>query len=252
MDGDLGYQNASGSAVIGTIVWSDADGNRVRDAGEPGIAGVTVQLFQDKGIIGTYEPGTDTLWGTKTTAADGSYLFTGVPASGSEDYFVYVDGTQTNLSSYTRTTPTNDPLYVNNLVSGDVIQYANFGYDSPTTYSITDRVWFDENGNGSDSGETGIALVTVELLDASLNNIATTMTNASGYFTFSGLIGGGADYTVRITDTNSKLANYFGTTASAITATKQIPNLTGNVDNTSAFSIYNRISVKTNSRVFIN
>jgi len=231
MDADLGYKSAPGSAVVGNIVWSDANSSGTRNAGEPGLAGVTVQFYRDTNSNGIFEPGTDTLWGTTTTAADGSYLFTGVPASGTEDYFVYIDGTQAKLTGYTRTAPSNDPLYVNNLSAGDFIQYANFGYHSGTTYSITDRIWFDANSNGSlDAGETGIALVTVDLLDASHNAIATTTTDANGYFTFSGVIGSGADYTVRITDTNGKLANYFGTTTSANTGTKQIINLAGNVD----------------------
>ena len=235
MTADLGYKSAPGYAAIGTIVWSDANSNTTRDAGEPGIAGVTVQLFQDDGD-GIFEPTTeDTLWNTTTTTAAGNYLFTGVPASGTEDYFVYVDGSQATLGGYTRTSPPTNPLYVNNLVAGNVIQYANFGYNSGATFSITDGVWFDADGDGFlDAGETGISLVTVELLDASLYSIANTLTDANGYFTFSGVIGGAADYTIRITDTNSKLANYFGTTAAAISGTKQIPNLTGNVNNTSA------------------
>jgi uncharacterized repeat protein (TIGR01451 family)/fimbrial isopeptide formation D2 family protein len=230
-DADLGYRAAPGSATVMSIVWSDANSNGSHDAGETGLAGITVQLYRDTNSNGIFEPGTDTLWGTTTTAADGSYLFTGVPASGTEDYFVYVDGTQAKLTDYARTAPSNDPLYINKLSAGDVIQYANFGYHGANTYSIKDRIWFDANGNGSfDSGESGIAIVTADLLDASLNVIATTTTDANGYFTFSGVTGGGADYTIRITDTNAKLANYFGTTTSAIMGRKQVVNLTGNID----------------------
>ena len=197
----------------------------------PDLAALPSRLYQDTNGDGVYESGTDTLWGTTTTAADGSYLFTGVPASGTQSYFVYVDGTQTPLTGYVRTAPSSDPLYINKLNAGDVIQYANFGYHGANTYSIKDRIWFDANGNGLvDSGESGIALVTVDLLDASLNTVATATTDVNGYFTFSGVIGGGADYTTRVTDTNAKLANYFGTTNSATTGSKQVVNLTGNID----------------------
>ena len=236
---DLGYQSASGYAAVGNLVWSDANSNSTRDPGEAGIGGVTVQLCFDADGDGIWDTDEQTGPGcrTTTTAPDGSYLFTGVTAGspvGTEDYFVYVDGAQASLTGYTRTTPANDPLYVNNLSAGNVIQYADFGYHG-TTYSITDRVWFDADGDGSlDVGEPGIALVTVDLLDASLNAIATTTTDANGSFTFSGVTGGGADYTVRITDTNSKLTDYFATTSSATTRSLQIPNLAGNVDNTSS------------------
>ena len=256
-DADLGYKPNPGTAAIGNIVWSDANSNGVRDAGEPGIAGVTVQLYRDTNNNGIYDSGTDVLWGTTVTAADGSYLFTGVPASGTEDYFVRIDESQAKLSGYTRTAPTNNPLYVNNLSAGDVVQYANFGYHSNSTYSITDRVWFDNGSGGGTAGdgvrngsEPGIALVTVALLDSSLNVIATTTTDANGYFTFSGVIGGGADYTIRITDTGGKLANYYGTTSSAISGTKQITNLAGNVDNSAAPSFGYNITRSIGDTVF--
>ncbi|MFA6053974.1 MAG: SdrD B-like domain-containing protein [Thermodesulfovibrionales bacterium] len=234
MDGDLGYKSAPGSAAVGNIVWSDANSNGTHNAGEAGLAGVIVQLCFDANGDGIWDTNEKTGSGcsTTTTAPDGSYLFTGVPASGTQDYFVYVDGAQTNLTGYTMTAPSTDPLYINNLSAGDVVQYANFGYHG-TTYSITDRIWFDSDADGSlDVGEPGIDLVTVDLLDASLNAIATTTTDANGSFTFSGVKGGGADYTIRVTDTNSKLTDYFGTTASAITRSMQVPNLNGNIDNT--------------------
>ena len=153
-DADLGYKSAAGYAAVGNIVWSDADSSGTRNPGEPGIAGVTVQLFQDTDDNGTYDSGTDALWGTVTTAADGTYLITGVPASGTEDYFVYVNGAQASLTGYTRTTPTENRLYINNLGAGYVVQFANFGYLG-TTYSITDRVWFDADGDGNGSPSEG-------------------------------------------------------------------------------------------------
>ena len=41
---DFGYVPATGTAVIGDRIWSDANGNGVQDAAEVGIGGVTVQL----------------------------------------------------------------------------------------------------------------------------------------------------------------------------------------------------------------
>jgi hypothetical protein len=235
LSADLGYRTSPGTAAIGNTVWSDANSSTTRDAGEPGLAGVSVQLWSDANSNGTFEPGSgDTLWGTATTAPDGSYLFTGVPASGTEDYFVYVDGSQAALTGYTRTTPPNDPLYLNNLSAGDVVQYANFGYNSGTTYSITDRVWLDSDGDGTqDVGESGISGITVALLDASDNIIATTATGSNGNFQFTG-VSAGVRYSWKITDTAGVLTNYYGTTASALAGTFQMPGtLTGNLDYTS-------------------
>jgi uncharacterized repeat protein (TIGR01451 family) len=237
LSADLGYRTNTGTAAVGTVVWSDANSNGVRDAGEPGIAGVTVQLCFDADGDSIWDPGEMTGCSTTTTAADGSYLFTGVTASGTQDYFVYVDGTQSKLIGYTRTTPANDPLYINNLSAGDVVQYANFGYNNPTTYSITDRVWFDNGsgggiaGNGIQDGtESGIAGVTVALLDASDNVIATTTTGSNGNFQFVG-ISAGVRYRWRVTDNSGILSDYYGTTSSALSGSFQMPGiLTGNVN----------------------
>ena len=81
-----------------------------------------------------------------------------------------------------------------------------------------------------DGGENGIAGVTIELLDASLNVIGTTTTAADGTFTFSGLAGGGADYTVRINDTGGVLLNYYGTTSYALALKRVESNLTASID----------------------
>ncbi|RPJ39753.1 MAG: hypothetical protein EHM35_01550, partial [Planctomycetaceae bacterium] len=55
---------------ISGVKYNDLNGNGVRDAGEPGIAGWTVNLEQPAG----------TIIQTKSTAADGSYIFTGLAA----------------------------------------------------------------------------------------------------------------------------------------------------------------------------
>jgi len=236
---DLGYRTAPGTAAIGDLVWSDPNSNSLQDPGEPGLSGVTVQLWQDIDSNGLLDPGTDTLCtialcgtnGTTITAPNGYYLFAGVTASSTEDYLVFIDGTQAALTGYTITSPTR---VITDLSSGDTVLSADFGCQG-TTYTIIDKLWFDADGDGVlDGGETGISLVTVDLLDASMNVIATTITDASGNYTFSGVAGGGADYYIRISDTNGKLTDYYGTTASAIAGEKQIINLTGNLDYTAS------------------
>ncbi len=238
-DADLGYTSAAGKATIGNYVWSDANADNRRNSGEAGISGVTVELWRDVNGDGLKDAG-DLLCtsgacgaaGTTTTAPDGSYLFTGVTASGTQDYIVYIDEIQTTLSGYTRTSPpSGSALFsVIDISSGTSIVYANFGYQG-TTYSIKDQLWFDAGNFGVlDDGEPGISGVTVDLLDASLNVLATATTAADGTFTFTGVADGGADYTIKITDTGGKLTDYFGTTASAQAGSKQVINLTGDVD----------------------
>jgi len=66
-------------ATIGNMVFKDDNENGIQDAGEPGIAGITVNLMdKDKGILQT-----------ATTDADGMYSFTVDPKGGS--YIVQFD-----------------------------------------------------------------------------------------------------------------------------------------------------------------
>ncbi len=232
-DADLGYAPAPGTGIIGDTVWSDADSDGFMDSGEVGISGVTVELWEDDGD-GIFEgAGQDTLIGTQVSDPGGGYFFTGVPASGTEDYFVFVDAGQAALSGYDPTTAVERSVI--GLASGDTRTDNDFGFNNPSTYSITDRVWFDVDSDENDDNanpneESGIQGVSVDLLDASRNIMATTITDAGGYFTFSGLQGAGADYTVSITDTAGKLTDYYGTTSFALSGERGIANLTGDID----------------------
>lgn len=70
----VGYKRVS----VGDYVWFDTDGDGSQDAGEPGIAGVTLTLTGPDG-----KPVTDTdgkLVGPTTTDANGNYLFSRLPA----------------------------------------------------------------------------------------------------------------------------------------------------------------------------
>lgn len=221
---NLGYKPAPGTATFGNQLWSDADSDGIRDLGEPGLGGVTVKIYLDDGD-GLFNPALDTLAGTTITAADGTYLITGISATGSEDYFVAVDHTQPALSGYTPSTGTS--LLNLDVNAGNTRLNNDFGFTPPpaTTFTIQDRIWYDVNGDGSDAGENGIAGVTVELLDSSGTVIATATSDGNGSFTFAGVPGNNNDYTLRIADTGGVLTNYYGTTAAAIAGQYAINNL---------------------------
>jgi len=225
---DLGYKPAPGTATLGDSIWSDADGNGTRDPGEPGLAGVTAQLWLDVNDNGVIEPGTDVLTASTVTAPGGSYLFAGVAATGTEDYIVFVDNTQAALTGFSQTTVDRN---IKNISANSVFTNLDFGFrNSPGTYTIEDRIWNDLNVDNQDDGEAGIAAVTVDLLDASRNVIATAITDATGYFSFNGVIGSGADYTVMVTDTSGVLNNYYGITNDAKAGEVAINNVSANLD----------------------
>ncbi len=60
---------------IGNLVWLDNDNDGMSEAGEPGIANVTVQLWRDEDLDGVKE----TLVDEQVTDAEGHYLFTFLP-----------------------------------------------------------------------------------------------------------------------------------------------------------------------------
>ncbi len=76
-------------ATISGIVFNDLDADDTKDTAEVGISGVTVELFDDNGVIGTFEAGVDTLVSTTTSSNTvgqvGNYSFNVTTAG---DYLV--------------------------------------------------------------------------------------------------------------------------------------------------------------------
>ncbi len=187
---DAGYYRP---ATIGDFVWEDKNGNGIQDAGEPGIAGVTVTLTGTKG------DGTPITPITVTTGTNGSYQFTNLAPGTYTVTFTKPANTVTTTpdqggddtkdSDASITTGAAAPVTVQ---SGETNNTIDAGYLKSA--SLGDYVWEDSNANGvQDSGEPGIAGVTVRLEDAAgnqardINNIlvpnATTGTNGQYQFT---------------------------------------------------------------------
>jgi hypothetical protein len=188
------------SSAIGDYVWLDADRDGIQDAGEEGIANVTVSLYTDPNGDGDFSDGT--LVATTTTDSNGRYLFSQL---GSGNYVVDVTDDNGVLSGFSITSggqtetdpsgPVTLPLREENL---DI----DFGY-APTdtaTAAVGDYVWSDADQDGiQDRGESGIAGVTLELRDAVTGAVvATTVTGTDGKYLFTGIVAG--DYFVDVVD----------------------------------------------------
>ena len=207
---DFGYKTANSSvAIIGNYIWSDANNNGVQDSGEVGVGGVTVELRTSPG---------GSLVQTATTNAFGTYLFTNVSAG---TYTVTVTDTANKLSGYTATTGLqslgkavgvpSDPLTV---TGGNSFMMMDSGFYKSSLFSISNKLWFDSNNNGSlDTGEPGIKDVTITLLDSNGNVIGSTLSDVNGSFSFTGVPNG--SYTVKIEDATGNLIGYAGTTPAA-------------------------------------
>lgn len=246
LNADFGYRNtAAGTATIGDMVWSDANGNGVREAGESGLNGVTMRLWQDANGNGSYDSGEQVA--TTTTDANGTYRFTGV-APGT--YRVTADTTNIlSPAGYTLAYPTGSTVVIA-VAAGDNALNADFGYRNPALHSITDTIWSDTDNDGvKDAGEVGLAGVTVNLR-ANGGIIATAVTGADGSFTFPGLANG--SYTLEIADTAGVLAGTSGTTAAAIAGRRDVTLSGSDVTGTSfgynqPGAIGNQVFVDSNS-----
>ena len=180
------------AASLSGSVYLDADNDGARDPGETGVAGVTVTLT-----------GTDDLGNpvnlTTTTAADGTYCFTGLRPGTyavTETHPVgYLDGTDT--AGTVGGSAGNDTVTGIVLDSGEAATGYDFGELEAT--SLSGIVYDDTNNNGAfDGADTGIGGVTVTLtgtndLGSPVN--LTTTSAADGTWSFTGLRPGTYDIT---------------------------------------------------------
>lgn len=168
-------------ATLGDRVWQDVDRDGAQDAGEVGLPGVTVNLYQGATLVRTIdtEPGTS-----------GFYRF-GNLAAGS--YTVRVD--ETTVPANYGLTSGNMPLNVS-LSSGQDFTTADFGYYLIGDGVIGDRVFYDLDGSGLPDGgaEPGLNGVVVNLYQggcpASGSPFRTLTTAGNGGYLFQNLIAG--------------------------------------------------------------
>lgn len=180
-------------ASLGDRVWHDLDADGVQDAGEAGLANVTVRLLAADGV---------TVITSTTTNGSGIYSF-GDLAPGQY-------GVQVVRPAGYETSPIdlggNDTTDSDANAAGVIAPVMIFSGDARTDLdaglfqrvTIGDRVWMDSNGNGlQDSGEANAPGVTVQLRNAANTVIATTATDATGNYSFANLLPG--TYNVRFT-----------------------------------------------------
>jgi uncharacterized repeat protein (TIGR01451 family) len=176
-----------GAVRIGDFVWVDKNGNGCQDAGELGLAGVTVTLLRGDGSTA----------GTQTTTATGAYLFDNLPPGNYRVQFGAPSGyvlTRRNAAPCggdkdSDADPNNGQTSQVTLNPGQSNLDLDAGFYQPAT--LGDMVFLDANRNGiMNSGEAGISGVTVMLLDAGGQAVATTTTNGNGKYSFTNLAPG--------------------------------------------------------------
>ncbi len=200
---DAGIVPVPGVVSVGDRVWLDLNRDGVQDDGEPGVAGVTVMLFD------AADPTTSI--GTTATDTDGRYVFTDLPAASYLVKFTpptgYVittqdagadDAADSDADPDTGLTSATGPLAL-----GEQDLTLDAGMWQPV--SLGDTVFWDLDRDGvQDDGEPGAEGVLVWLLDGDGNPIEVaseggvidlgTVTDANGSYSFTGLPPG--DYIV--------------------------------------------------------
>lgn len=158
--------NSNKMASIGDTVFEDLNGNGIQDAGDVGLAGIDVILYEDDGN-GVFEAGNDSPIRTETTNSAGIYDFTGLMPG---TYFVDVQSSPsyaaTGDSEGLPTDPNNitgPELTAITVADGQDVNGADYGL-MPKRGKIHGIVFDDTNGNGvKDPGESPIPWITIRL-----------------------------------------------------------------------------------------
>jgi hypothetical protein len=246
LDADFGYDSPNLGA-IGNQIWRDTTKDGIYDSNtEPGIPGVTVNLYRDDGD-GIPEP--NELFATMPTDSNGQYLFTGLPAG---NYLVQVSDTAHVLENYVPTTiiggvadNTNKAQpYAVTLAAGATNLTADFGYvlnDLVVDKGIIgNQVWFEMDGDGiyePQNGEIGLEGVTVQIYRNG-QLIGEMETGAFGLYAFTDLAAG--TYTVTIASN--------ATTAAVLGNLNVTTIIGGSADNTNKPRPYT-VTLPTNTSV---
>ena len=169
------FGNRPLTATITGLKFNDLNGNGIRDAGEPGLSGVTIRVTDAAGGVRT-----------ATTDATGAFSFTGLPAGA---YVV----SEIVPTGFIQTAPAAPGTFTPTLTAGQTLADLRFG-NRAAVGMVTGTKFNDVNGNGvRDAGEAGLPGVTIRLTD-SAGGVRTTTTDASGAFSFSDV--GAGNYVV--------------------------------------------------------
>ncbi len=181
---------------LGDKVWLDTIENGIQDAGEAGVANVTVKLYSVSSLLKT-----------TTTNSTGMYLFSDLSAGIYQVEFVLPSGYLFSPKDQGSDDTKDSDADVTTGKTVDISLAAgqnDLKWDAGLIIkkaSLGDKVWKDLNKNGiQDEGEPGIKDITVKLYSCADVYIKEVKTDASGNYLFNNLIPGSYKVLVQLPD----------------------------------------------------
>ncbi len=188
--------------AVGSRVWLDLNGDGLSQPDEPAAPAIVTLLTKQRMVKGSV-----------ATDAEGRFLFRDLPAGDYQLQFsdlgphrAYTSarvGQDAALDSNADPRTGLTPVFTLGQSASDLVPGVDAGlpdidFVNPTVgagvvgvYSIGDTVWRDANNDSVlDAGDAGVEGVRVELYDTGLQPLATTVTSATGRYSFSGLSAG--------------------------------------------------------------
>ena len=183
------FKTAPQVAKLGDFVFEDLNADGIQQGNEPGLSGVQVVLLDGQG---NFE-------GTTPTDSNGMYMFGDLDPGDYKVMFLAPNGFM-----FSPRQVGNNPAIDSDGSMSDVVTLAAGEFNDTIDAGLFqkaklgDFVFNDENQNGiQDTGESGISGAQVKLQDPNGQTLATTTTDGSGMYMFSGLTPG--DYKVMFT-----------------------------------------------------
>jgi hypothetical protein len=182
----------SPKGVFGDFIWKDSNNNGIQDAGEPGVAGVQVELYKNGVLIAK-----------DTTDASGKYMFTNLDAGAYKIKVLAASfpasclispkqniGDDSKDSDISPTTGESDVFALDptdptkkDILTVDAALYTPKG-------SIGDFIWKDSDNDGiQDTGEPGVSGVIIELIKNG-TPVKRDTTDTNGKYSFDNLDAG--------------------------------------------------------------
>ena len=182
--GDFGY--STGVATLGDFVWRDANEDGVQDAGEPGVSGVVVTLYDAASVAVD----------STTTSVAGAYEFASLVPGVYHLGFAIPPGDVAspqdrggNDARDSDVNPATGRTIPTTLVAGENDPTWDLGIYQRA--SLGDFVWWDTDADGvQDAGELGVSGLVVTLYDAASVAVGSTTTSVAGAYGFANLVPG--------------------------------------------------------------